>query len=393
MLMFRTLAAWHERIPAGKYGGVTITDVDGDGAFEVLVANATGPNRILKYADGQLREIVSPAIAAAEEATVGIIAADLDGDGTEELFALADPGRLILRGPDGRWAVLAKCGNRTVGFSLMDQRGNGRYTMASMLPTRDVELLETDEDGKLGMLGGITWTPVDSPEAEGDSIPPQCLRLDANGDGAFDKFAGLADGPHELLVLNGDEKPRNIGTPSLAFPSDLSVAIVADFDNDGFEELLLVNRGERNRLFRIAGEVTMLEAGDAAEADLNSTGAAVADLDGDGVLELIVAHEGSLGVYKSRIATGNAWLRVRPLTRFNAPARGAIVTCVVNGRTLIREVALGADNLSLNEPVAHFGLGRDPQVESVSIEWPDGEVLTLPNPDVNCTYSVPYPGG
>jgi hypothetical protein len=108
---------------------------------------------------------------------------------------------------------------------------------------------------------------------------------------------------------------------------------------------------------------------------------------------LFLSRGDSVGVFQSRTGLKNAWLRVRPLTRFQAPARGADVRCRVNGRTLVRRIDSGSMSLSLNEPVAHFGLGCEPFVEWVSITWPDGVSLRLPNPDVNCSYTVPYPRG
>ena len=45
------------------------------------------------------------------------------------------------------------------------------------------------------------------------------------------------------------------------------------------------------------------------------------------------------------------------------------------------------------EPVAHFGFGPGGRAERVRVTWPDGAELTMRDPDLNCTYTVPYPGG
>lgn len=385
--MFRALSTWIHHLPAGDYRGVTLADIDGDGNFEVLVANAAGANLVLKFSREQLRPLVSLAVADARRPTFGIAVADVNGDGIEELYLVSDEGRMLRRGADGHWMLWKARGHLATGFNIMDSRGTGRYAIVLLQPAQQLDMLEAGPHGELISLPG---TRVLNP-SECGIRPPLAVPLDLDGDGSLDAFVGFQDAPHRLSVAQADGTTRDIATPSVAMPSNLNAAVAADFDNDGFEELLLVNGGEQNRLYRIGKDVNLIEAGEAAEPDAPSAGAAVADLDGDGVLELIVSREGSVQVYKPRMAAGNAWLRVRPLTRFQAPARGATVTCIVNGRILVRQIDGGRNGMNVNEPVAHFGLGRTPNVESVSIEWPDGTTLTLPDPDVNCTYSVPYP--
>src|SRR5262249_1750937 len=147
---------------------------------------------------------------------------------------------------------------------------------------------------------------------------------------------------------------KDRATPGFAFPSAVRTVIAADFDNDGRDELFFNNLGEPNRLFRVAAtpgcepggscdfELHMLDPLDALEPEGLGTGAAVAAIDGDGVLELLVAHGESapqpLSLFRSRAMAGHGWLRVRPLTRFGAPARGAVVRAEFGGRVRAKPI-------------------------------------------------------
>jgi len=97
-------------------------------------------------------------------------------------------------------------------------------------------------------------------------------------------------------------------------------------------------------------------------------------------------------LYKARSASPN-YLRVRPLTRFGAPARGAVVKAEYGGRVRVKGVCAGSGYLCQMEPVAHFGLGESRTADRVTVTWPDGSGVTLLNPGGNRTLNVPYPRG
>ncbi len=138
--------------------------------------------------------------------------------------------------------------------------------------------------------------------------------------------------------------------------------------------------------------------GEALEPYGLGTGGAVADVDGDGRLELLITHGESamqpLTLYRAEdsLSRGNHWLRVQPLTRFGAPARGAVVTLEAGGRSQRRAIDAGSGYLCQMEPVAHFGLGALTAVDQVQVRWLDGATVTLPAPAIDTTLRVPYPG-
>ena len=219
--------------------------------------------------------------------------------------------------------------------------------------------------------------------------------LDANDNGRFGIAVGNWEGQHRLYARTPDGRFVDTAPENMAAPSRVRTVIAADFDNDGYEELFFNNIGEPNRLFgQRRGKWVPLPISDALEPFGLGTGAAIADLDGDGRLELLISHGESgmqpLALYHAP-DNGNHWLRVLPLTRYGAPARGAVVTLQAGGRTQVRAIDAGSGYLCQMEPVAHFGLGQSMEVEQVTIRWPDGVTHQIAAPKPDTMLRVPYP--
>jgi hypothetical protein len=475
--MFRDVSALVAHNPPGLHYGVAVADLDADGRFEFVVAGFAGPNRVLRWSNGHLRESAPPDLADISRQAVAVAAGDIDGDGREELYVLntdtfsgpkQSADRLFDPQPDGRWEDLfSRPENRGVrnlsagrSVAVIDRRGVGRHGFFVASHGRPMRLYELGPEGSLADLApslglartacgrGVLTLPLfsDHPDVfcaneqgpnyvfrnRGDGTFAECAadhgltdpEEHARGIAAFDaggRFGlcwGNWDGPHRLMLPRENGHWKNQASPALAFPSAVRTVIAADFDNDGHDELFFNNIGEPNRLFRVSShspaftpglpapgaspglnetELSMIEPGDAADPDGFGTGAAVCDVDGDGVLELLVSRgeRGAqpLGLYKARGAEANGWLRVRPLTRFGAPARGAVVRAEAGGRVRVKGVCGGSGYLCQMEPVAHFGFGPGGRAERVQVTWPDGTAVVLLNPGADHTITVPYPRG
>jgi ASPIC and UnbV/FG-GAP-like repeat len=438
-------------LPQGEFAGISLVDLDGDGQFEILIANRTGPNRILKWVGGSLRDLVHPQLADSNRPTVGAVAADFDGDGREELYLVSGiphHDRLYDCQIDGSWIDLfdqlktASNLNRypSRAVAAIDRRGNGRYSFIVVHDGKPIQFFElnreqivTDLAASLELnrscLGGsLAVGPIVSGRSDflcvNQKGPNFLFRntglgrfeevaaghqlhdaeehgaavafWDADCLGKFGLCWGNHDGPHRLMVPQPDGRFRNAATPAMAMPSELRAAIVADFDNDGHEELFFGNSSEGNRLFHrslsSAHEWQLIDAGAAAGLDGGCTGAAVADIDNDGRLELLISNDlHGLQLFKWPASERN-WLRVRPLTRFGAAARGAVVELQAAGRLQSRIICGGSSSACQMEPVAHFGLGFQETVERIRVIWPDETTTEIVEPGIRKTVIVNYPG-
>jgi len=228
--------------------------------------------------------------------------------------------------------------------------------------------------------------------------------LDSNGDGLLDIVYGNWNGPHRLFLQEKDSNNCSSfvdkAPAAMVEPSPIRTVIVADFDNDGYEEIFWNNIPGANRLFRKLpsdSDWTQIKIGDALEENGYGTGAAIGDFDGDGQLELVVSHGESasqpLSYFRPIAGKGNHYLRVFPLTSQGAPARGASVSLKAGGRSQLRVIDAGSGYLCQMEPVAHFGLGSVTAVESVTVTWPDGASHTITNPSIDQMLRVPRPTG
>ncbi|XP_063407471.1 cartilage acidic protein 1-like [Mytilus trossulus] len=237
---------------------------------------------------------------------------------------------------------------------------------------------------------------------------------DFNNDGLIDITYGNWDGNHRLFLQRknkkGEIKFRNVATKAFRNPTLVRTVIAKDFDNDGNLEVFFNNicgrnnKQQPNKLFTVIPinekkvSIKKVRIGKAREPTGCGTGGAVADMNGDGKLDLILSHGESNGqpltVFQVGPGSENNWIRILPVTRYGAPARGTRVTATLSdGRKLTRVIDGGSGYLCQMEPVAHIGLGNN-SVISVEIQWPDRTLVTktLTNLDMNKTHKIAVTG-
>jgi len=432
--------------------GISVTDFNMDGNYEFLVTGFGYPNLALSFQDGKLKNLNQQKIFSDTlKRTIGVAACDIDKDGFEEIYFLNTDtysgdkkySDRLLDIEDNNYFDLFELEknkenlNLTAGRSVVcvDRKGDGEYGVYVANyggPTRFYEIedelikdkaqslnLDNITGGRAVVSGHILSDRADIFAA--NERGANYLYKNNNGnfeDVAFDyrvddaiqngRGTALSDiyyrgrldilsgnwlGYHRAWVLEKNEF-KDIGNKDFDKPSRIRTIISADFDNDGFDEVFMNNIAEPTKLLRINddGKFEQINFQVGLEVNGYGTGAAVADIDNDGVLELLVARgeskEQPLTLYKAKVDKGNKYLRIKPLNKYGAPARGATVTLITNKRKHSKTIDAGSGYLCQMEPVAHYGIRKNEKNFKVEIKWTNGTKKLFNVTELNQTITV-----
>ncbi|MGH9584587.1 MAG: CRTAC1 family protein [Bryobacteraceae bacterium] len=173
-----------------------------------------------------------------------------------------------------------------------------------------------------------------------------------------------------------------------------------DFNNDGWEDLLLVNGHafpevdklhidihykDHAILYRNLGNGKFRDisahAGPGIMERHSSRGAAFGDFDNDGSVEIAINNQNEPpSLLKQTTKPPGHWVILHLIgTKSNRGAIGARVTLTAAGHSQVEEVRSGGSYLSQNDLRLHFGIGSATTIDKIAIAWPSGERQVLRN--------------
>ena len=212
------------------------------------------------------------------------------------------------------------------------------------------------------------------------------------------------DGFDDLFVVNGmftraaDESDVNIDSffwrqVTARSPLERQVGTAYDDAWRATNRLLMRNGSqashERNVLLRNDGHGRFDEISGVAGLDLDQDGRsfAVVDYDNDGDADVVLASPRSspeLRLFRNDFVAGHHSLAVRLVgTKSNRDAIGARVTVVTDQGSFTRVVKAGSGFISQHSKTLLFGLGKSTRVTKIAIVWPSGQAQSLPETEVN----------
>lgn len=377
---------------SGHETASAFVDYDNDGHLDLYVSREE-PDLLYQNADvGSFSDKTRASGLGDPDASEVIRFFDYDHDGDLDIFLGRKAGnRLYRNNGDGTFAEVAGAAE------LASPAHGARVAMTGDVDDDgDTDLLVISQDGKchlFGNLRGGRFQEVTGPAGlTGLGGVAFAALADFDNDGYLDLFtAGSGANRVEFMHNQGDGSfaaSEKIGT-SLSLPDGFGVrdGLFADFDNDGFQDLLLAGEtadgdGRGMVLLHNDGKGQFRDVSSLLPADINGVQAvAVLDYNEDGDMDILCSTgDGTAKLLRNDGGNANNYLKISLVGLRTGSARNNHFG--IGSKLEVRSGDLYQMKV-VDQPSMHFGLGQRSAVDVVRVLWTNGTAQNIFTPTIN----------
>ncbi len=368
------------------------TDKDGDldligGSYDAALLDAYGQEFLLEGRGGVYHYenddgVFRPTRLAIEAQALAIILTDINDDSFFDIVVgndFAVPDYFYLRVGEGRWQISSffqTMTHSTMSYDVADLNNDGTNELFStdMKPYNDDEATLSAWQPIMETMHNVARNPAEPQVMENvllmQKTPDESfgnyaadMAIDASGWSWSGKFGDLdQDGFLDLYIVNGF----------------IEFTMFAHLDNHELVEENQAFWNSQNNDFIVMPEWNLASTA-------SGRGMSMADLDNDGDLDIVVnnlRHPAQL--FENQLCSGRS-LQVDVIwdNSFNSRAIGTELILQTNSGNFYRHIKSSSGYLSGDTSRIHFGFPSDTIVESLEIHWSDGYVSLIDVPSDN----------
>ena len=375
----------------GMEAGVEFTDYDNDGFLDLYVILENG-SLLYRNADKGIFENRTQPSKLFGNMTQKALFFDMDQDGDLDLFEGAEKGNRVFRNNgDGTFVEMAD----EMGLSGDKEKNVSDAAFGDFDDDGDIDLITIDRSGATILYTNNRqgqFEALDDTGLESNKDSRSITIGDYNNDGFLDVFiASLKKGKSGLYRNTGDGNFEIISNMTTLFSDieNLSIQDVEflDFDNDGFQDLLLLGESKLKNtsgllLYHNDGSGSFTNVSEILPLnEYSGCQLAVPDYDGDGDRDILLAlSNGGVKLLRNDGGNMNHYVNMKLVGLRTGSAKNNYFG--IGAKVEMRAGDL-YQSMVVTDPNIYFGLGNRSKADIIRITWTNGVPQNILLPDTD----------